>query len=304
MKSKVKRPNSAPPASAPAPAPTQATAELLPAGAPSPALPAFGSLPNLAAVGGLSTQVAPAMRDMGAGGLPYVLFYSDRSPEHGRKIVSKFPNVQDGDPFIPYGNDYIPVIDCAFVTIGDDFPYWCKLDGQFNKTAVRLTNPGRQGKDVAEKDKWKAQVLSQLLVIPNAEGKIDERLAPASLTLTTFRTVKCDFPKALLAAQEETVKPEWVAKNPTLHGAMIQGGIPPKFRVCATMRRAPGVSRGSGNSFVALDAVVASLSVPQIEAVLNQWYPSPEGQAEIKATREQFDAEVRSLTAFAERTGK
>ena len=109
--------------------------------------------------------------------------------------------------------------------------------------------------------------------------------------------------EALLAAQEATLKPEWVTQNP-MHGVMIQSGIPPKFRVCASMRRAPGTSRGSGNSFVAMDAVVSTLTVPQIDAVLNQWFQSPEGQAEIKATQEAFDAEVKALTAFAERTGK
>ena len=299
----MKRPSTPPPASAPAPTPVTAVLEpkgSVPSGTPQ--LPAFAQLPGLATLGAMPTQVAPAMLERGGGGLPYVLFYSDRSPEHGRKIVLKFPNVQDGDPFIPYGDTYVPVIDAAFITLAD-FPYWCKLDGKFQKTAVRLTSPGRQGKEVPEADKWKAQVLSQLLVIPDANGKIDERLAPASLTLTTFRTVKCDFPKALLAAQEATLKPEWVTQNP-MHGVMIQSGIPPKFRVCASMRRAPGTSRGSGNSFVAMDAVVSTLTVPQIDAVLNQWFQSPEGQAEIKATQEAFDAEVKALTAFAERTGK
>lgn len=293
----MKRPNSDPITPTLEPK-ADASATLAQAGASQ--LPAFNAMPGLAAYGAAPAAVPEAMNRSPGG--KFLMFFSEKSKVHARKILAKFPDVQDGEPFLPLGDTYVPVIECAFVLLAE-FPHYArsKQNGDNWETiGVRFTDPGKQS-GVADEDKYKLQVLTQLLVIPDANGKIDERLAPCTLTLTTLRTTKANFGNQLLKGIKRAETAEWVKENP-MHGAMVQGGIPPRFRVCGEMRRAPGTAKGSGRAFVAVDADVKTLSVPQIEQVLNVWFPSEAGQAARKNTQERYDEEVKNLTALREKT--
>lgn len=263
-----------------------------PAAAVAPAAPSLPSIFTgaLAAIGQLPA-VLPQTQSAGSN-VPYIQFYDHRSPQ-ASKILQQNPGAQAGQPFLRMEGTFVPVSNASFVLLRAPFTYFLQLDGANNWTGAKLQKPAGQSN-------FKEQCATLLMVLPDANGVIDPRLAPAKITFTTLRTVKCGFAYDLVNAAAATQTPEWVQANP-LHGALVQGGVPPLFRVAATMRLTPGTAKATGFSFVAAKAVTATVS-PQQCLAIDALLKSEEGQEALKDANEAFDADVAEVHKLAAAT--
>lgn len=277
--------------SAPAAPMTPAPAAVVSAPSAAPSLPSIFT-GALAAIGQLPA-VLP--QTQGAGfNVPYIQFYDHRSPQ-ASKILQQNPGAQAGSPYLRMGDTFVPVANASFVLLRAPFTYYLQLDGSNNWIAAKLEKP-------AGASNFKEQCAVLLMVLPDANGAIDPRLAPAKITFTTLRTVKCGFAYDLVNAAAATQTPEWVQSNP-LHGALVQGGVPPLFRVAATMRLIPGTAKATGYSFVTAKAVTATVSPAQCMAI-DALLKSEDGQKALKEANEAFDADVAEVQRLAAATPK
>lgn len=287
-------PSAAPTVYVSAPAAPMTTAPAAVVTAPSAAAPSLPSIFTgaLAAIGQLPATL-PQTQSAGSN-VPYIQFYDHRSPQ-AVKIQTQNPGVQAGQPFLRMGDTFVPVSNASFVLLRAPFTYYLQLDGGNTWVAAKLEKP-------AGNANFKEQCAALLMVLPDANGAIDPRLAPAKITFTTLRTVKCGFAYDLVNAAAATQSPEWVQSNP-LHGALVQGRVPPLFRVAATMRLIPGTAKATGFSFVTAKAVTATVS-PQQCLAIDALLKSEEGQKALREANEAFDADVAEVQRLAAATPK
>jgi hypothetical protein len=289
---RITNPNAAaaptPAAPTPAPAAQPVAAVLEP---PAPALPAQLVPPELAAIGAFTGRTE-GVRQVGGGSGNYLAFYRANAKKAQDVTKALGGSVGDGTPYLVIaggeGEDgaILPFVPHSF-TILREFAYNVKLGPGPDFEAV--------GASLKPRDGYKEQLLTVMLVLPSAQGQIDPRLAPATVCVTTWRSTKTAGARGLIDAIEATTKPEWLKKDP-LHGSLVQGGLPPRFRVAGTLKIERHTAR-SGFAYETAEAVVSTVSMAQVQAI-GQWLANAECQAELKAAEQTFDrlvAEVREL---------
>jgi len=278
------------PTSTPAPSAgstVTAVATTAPAAVPSlfsGALAAFGQIPD---------QLPAVVEEKKGNFFPYLQFYDHRSPQ-AAAIMRQHPSAQAGQPFVRLGDTFVAVASAAFQIVTMPFSYWLKTDGKGDWLGARLEKPP------AGEPSYREQCVALTLVIPDANGVIDPKLAPAKLTLTTYRTVKTGFVYEIVKQANRTKSPEWVQESP-FHGVLVQGGVPPLFRVAAAMKLEPGTAKGSGFAYVSAKAVCSTVSPQQAKAI-DAYLGSAEGQADMKLGEAAFAAEIAEVKALAATT--
>ena len=272
------------PAPAPAPQPVQAT--LMPA-APAPQAAPTPSLPATLFAGAASTGIGAYTRTeetpITTSGPPYVQFYEQRAGNAG-KLLAAFGPLTAGTPIVVQGDNYVKLGTAGLIVL-DELRHYVLLDSSdFKPSAYSLT----------QKAGYKENILALVLVVPDRDGNLDDALAPATATVTTFRGPKGSFVKQFLGAVDEASHADWARKS-EYHAKLIQAGVPPRFRVVGTPIL-KGRTGQSGFSYVECHAQTAPVS-PQQVARLSAWWESAECQADLAAAKETFDrlaSQIRS----------
>lgn len=279
------------PQPAPQPAPQVVTATVV----ATPAAPAYvvaapAAAPALPAVpfanSGLGAYTRTEETPIQTAGSPHVQFYEQRAG-NAAKLLQAFGPLQTGTPIVVRGEDAVKLGSAGLIVL-EELRHWVQLDSaDFKPTATSLTaKPG-----------FKENILTLLLVVPDRDGKIDDNLAPATATVTTFRGPKGTFVKQFLGAVDAASRPEW-ARQSDYHAKLIEAGVPPRFRVVGTPVL-KGRTASSGFAYVECGAQVSPVSPMQVEK-LSTWWASEECQADLadaKATYDRLAALIREQAA-------
>ena len=282
------------PTPAPTPPPQAVKAEVVVDPTPTvyaPAAPAPSKGAALPAVPFAGSQIGAYKRTeetpLAASGVPYIQFYEQRAG-NASQMIQRFGALQTGTPIVVEGDNAV-LLGSAGLVILDEFRHWVQLDASdFKPTAVSLTNrPG-----------FKENILTLALVVPDRDGKLDENLAPAYATVTTFRGPKASFVKQFLSAVDDASRAEWAKRN-DYHAKLVEAGVPPRFRVVGTPVL-KGRTASSGFAYVECQAAVAPISPMQV-GKLAGWWNSEECQAQLQGCTETF---ARISASLREQAGE
>lgn len=275
---------------APTPPPQVVKAEVVVESVPAsqvyaPAAPAPSKGAALPAVPFAGSQIGAYKRTeetpLAASGVPYIQFYEQRAG-NASQMIQRFGALQTGTPIVVEGDNAV-LLGSAGLVILDEFRHWVQLDtSDFKPIAVSLTNrPG-----------YKENILTLALVVPDRDGKLDENLAPAYATVTTFRGPKGTFVKQVMSAVDDASRAEWAKRN-DYHAKLVEAGVPPRFRVVGTPVL-KGRTASSGFAYVECQAAVAPISPMQVEKLAG-WWNNEECQAQLQGCTETFARIAASL---------
>lgn len=284
----------------PTPAPAPVVAQLMPAngaggngaGTTALAVPRLG--PDLLQLGAFERQ--KSLLPASGGGAPYLSFFSTKSPD-AINVQRALGQLGEGSPFVKIGEGYVNAQGLAFLILAE-LPHWVTLDGAFSPNRAWLT-PQPFGAKVGN-DKVSEQVLTVLLLLP-AQAALPQTVAPAGClaTVTTFRATKARAARAHLDAVERSTQPAWAQEA---GNGPIAATVPPRFRIASTLVLESKTAR-SGFSYSAADAVPATISVAQAQAI-NAWAEHEESQAALQAALESFDRQAERINQLAQETAQ
>ena len=225
---------------------------------------------------------------VGGTAAPFWALYSGK----GKAATSLPRGTPVGTPYLASGEDYVALPGSSYIILGHQ-RYWATHDDQYDVTACWESKPPA-GTPTPDGRRAQECAMGVLMILPGSLP-LPKGVAPAMLTLSTFRGAQMSVLDAYLRAIETACTSEWARAN----GRLV--GLQPRYRQVAT---APGVavpSKNSGNTYIRALVQTSDPSIGQLDA-LGQWLGSEEGQEEAAEFDELYLERAAQLARVASNT--